>query len=96
MLLFVRMAERGSFAAAAEQLGVARSAVTRQIAALETHLGVKLMARSTRRLTLTTAGAAYLEQRWVILNRDHSGAGVSDYPLTLAARHLRTDHPAPA
>jgi DNA-binding transcriptional LysR family regulator len=68
MALFVRVAERGSFAAAAEQLGVARSVVTRQIAALETHLGVKLMARSTRRLTLTTAGAAYLEQCRVILN----------------------------
>jgi DNA-binding transcriptional LysR family regulator len=68
MNLFVRVAERGSFAAAAEQLDVARSVVTRQIAALETHLGVKLMARSTRRLTLTSAGAAYLEKCRVILN----------------------------
>ena len=65
---FMRVAERGSFAAAAEQLGVARSVVTRQIAALEAHLGVKLMARSTRRLTLTTAGAAYLEKCRVILH----------------------------
>lgn len=48
MQLLVRVAERGSFAAAAEQLGVARSVVTRQIAALETHLSVKLVARSTR------------------------------------------------
>ncbi len=68
MRLFVQVAERGSFAAVAEHIGVARSVVTRQIAALETHLGVKLMARSTRRLTLTTAGAAYLEQCRVILN----------------------------
>ncbi len=68
MSLFVRVAERGSFAAAAEQFGVARSVVTRQVAALETHLGVKLMERSTRRLTLTSAGAAYLEKCRVILN----------------------------
>jgi DNA-binding transcriptional LysR family regulator len=68
MYLFVRVAERGSFAGVADQLGVARSVVTRQIAALETRLGVKLMARSTRRLTLTTAGAAYLEQCRVILH----------------------------
>lgn len=68
MTLFARVVEQGSFAAAAEQLGVARSVVTRRIAALETHLGVKLMARSTRRLTLTTAGAAYLERCRVILN----------------------------
>ncbi|MDQ5907923.1 MAG: hypothetical protein QG599_13 [Pseudomonadota bacterium] len=68
MNLFIRVAERGSFAAVAEQFGVARSVVTRQIAALETHLGIKLMVRSTRRLTLTSAGATYLEKCRVILN----------------------------
>ena len=68
MKLFVRVAELGSFAAVAQQLGVARSVVTRQIAALEAHLGVKLMARSTRRLSLTSAGTAYLEKCRVILN----------------------------
>jgi DNA-binding transcriptional LysR family regulator len=49
-------------------MGLARSAVTRQIAALEQHLGIKLMVRSTRRLMLTSAGAAYLEKCRVILN----------------------------
>jgi DNA-binding transcriptional LysR family regulator len=68
MQLFVRVAELNSFSAVAQQLGVARSVVTRQIAALEQHLGLKLMARSTRRLTLTSAGAAYLEKCRVILN----------------------------
>lgn len=68
MKLFVRVAELGSFAAVAQQLGVARSVVTRQIAGLEAHLGIKLMARSTRRLSLTSAGTAYLEKCRVILN----------------------------
>lgn len=68
MRLFVRVAELGSFAAVAQQLGVARSVVTRQVAGLEAHLGVKLMARSTRRLSLTSAGTAYLEKCRVILN----------------------------
>ena len=68
MRLFLRVAELGSFSAVALQAGVARSVVTRQIAALETHLGVKLMARSTRRLALTSAGTAYLEKCRVILN----------------------------
>jgi len=68
MHLFVRVAELGSFSAVAQQLGVARSVVTRQVAALETHLGVKLMVRSTRRLALTSAGTAYLEKCRVILN----------------------------
>ena len=68
MRLFVRVAELGSFSAVAQQLGVARSVVTRQVAALETHLGAKLMVRSTRRLSLTSAGTAYLEKCRVILN----------------------------
>ena len=68
MRLFVRISEMGSFAAVAQQLGVARSVVTRQVAGLEAHLGVKLMARSTRRLTLTSAGTAYLEKCRIILN----------------------------
>ena len=62
MHVFVRVAELGSFSAVAQQLGVARSVVTRQIAALEEHLGVKLMVRSNGRMTLTSAGAAYLEK----------------------------------
>lgn len=62
MRLFVRVAELGSFAAVAQQLNVARSVVTRQVAALEAHLGTKLIARSTRRLSLTSAGASYLEK----------------------------------
>lgn len=68
MHVFVRVAELGSFSAVAQQLDVARSVVTRQVAALEEHLGAKLMERSTRRLTLTSAGAAYLEKCRVILN----------------------------
>lgn len=68
MQLFVRVAELGSFAAVASQLGVAPSVVTRQVAALEMHLGCKLMERSTRRLRLTSAGTAYLERCRVILN----------------------------
>ncbi len=68
MHLFVRIAELGSFTAVAEQMDLARSVVTRQIAALEEHLGVKLMVRNTRRLSLTSAGSAYLEKCRVILD----------------------------
>ena len=68
MRLFVRVAELGSFSAVAKQTAVARSVVTRQVAALEAHLGVKLLARSTRRISLTAGGAAYLEKCRVILN----------------------------
>jgi len=68
MRLFVRVAELGSFSAVAQQMNVARSVVTRQVAALEAHLGAKLLARSTRRLSLTSAGASYLEKCREILS----------------------------
>ncbi|MGY6553388.1 MAG: LysR family transcriptional regulator [Wenzhouxiangella sp.] len=67
MQLFVRVTELGSFAAVAQQRGVARSLVTRRIAALESHLGVKLLARSTRQLSLTSEGADFLERCRTIL-----------------------------
>lgn len=79
---FVRVVELGSFAAVANQLGVARSVVTRQIAGLEDHLGIKLLVRSTRSLTLTSAGSAYLEKCRVILDLVESAeAGVMEERL---------------
>lgn len=83
MNLFVRVADLGSFAAVANQLGVARSVVTRQIAALEEHLGVKLMVRTTRQLTLTTAGTSYLQKCRTILDLiDAAEADVMEERLT--------------
>lgn len=66
---FVRVANTGSFTAAADQMNLARSVVTRQIAALESSLGVILLNRSTRKLSLTTAGTLYLRQCRDILDR---------------------------
>jgi len=83
MRVFVRVAELNSFSAVAKQLGVARSVITRQVAALEIHLGTKLMARSTRRLTLTSEGASYLEKCRVILNLvDAAETGIAQERLT--------------
>lgn len=59
---FLSVAERGSFAAAGQALGRDPTVVSRRILALETRLGVRLLTRSTRRVALTEAGAAYLER----------------------------------
>lgn len=75
MRMFVRVAEMGSFSAVAQERDVARSVVTRQVAGLEAHLGAKLIARSTRRLSLTGAGAAYLERCREILNLVEAAEG---------------------
>jgi DNA-binding transcriptional LysR family regulator len=57
--LFLDVAHRGSFAAAAKQRDLDPSSVSRAIAALEERLGVRLFQRTTRTLTLTEAGALY-------------------------------------
>ena len=58
---FVSVATRGSLTAAANAEGVAPALMGRRLDALEAHLGVKLMVRTTRRISLTTEGSAYLE-----------------------------------
>jgi DNA-binding transcriptional LysR family regulator len=58
---FVRVATAGSFSAAAKQLGISRALVSLHVTDLEKRLGVRLLNRTTRCLTLTEAGANYLE-----------------------------------
>lgn len=60
--MFVEVACCGSFAEAARRLRVPSATVSRRVQQLETHLGVRLMQRSTRQLTLTTAGQAFHER----------------------------------
>ena len=62
MRTFSRVADAGSFSAAARQLGVAPSSVSRQINDLEEALGVRLFNRTTRKLSLTEAGQIYYER----------------------------------
>jgi DNA-binding transcriptional LysR family regulator len=57
--LFCKAAEAGNFTAAAEALGITPAAVSRSIGRLEARLGVKLFARTTRRVSLTDDGRAY-------------------------------------
>jgi DNA-binding transcriptional LysR family regulator len=59
---FIRVAEAGSFSAAARQNGMKQSAVSQQIAALEEVLGVVLLHRTTRKMALTAQGLHYLQQ----------------------------------
>lgn len=59
---FIEVVQAGSFAAAARQLDLDPSAVSRTVAALEAELGVRLFQRTTRRLAPTEAGAAYFER----------------------------------
>lgn len=76
---FVAVTESGGFASAARRAGVATSSLTRQVDSLEAALGVVLLNRSTRRLTLTPAGESYLPRAVRILSEvDEVNRSVSE------------------
>jgi DNA-binding transcriptional LysR family regulator len=60
--IFVRVAELGSFTLAADQLGLAKGGISSAVQQLETHLGTRLLHRTTRRVTLTPDGEQFLER----------------------------------
>ena len=62
MAVFARVIDAGSFTAAAAQLGMSKSAVSKAISALEDRLGARLLNRTTRRLALTEVGRAFYER----------------------------------
>lgn len=60
--VFARVADSGSFSRAARELGLSQPSVSRIVGELEARLGVKLLLRTTRRVTPTDAGVAFLER----------------------------------
>jgi len=60
--VFVRAAESGSFSRAARELGLSQPSISRIVSDLEARLGVRLLLRTTRRITVTEAGALFLER----------------------------------
>ncbi len=91
---FVAVATRGSLAAAARAEGVAPAIMGRRLDALEERLGVKLMVRTTRRLTLTHEGSAFLEDcQRMLSDLAQAEASVSAGGLK-ATGHLRITAPA--
>ncbi|MFA7386147.1 MAG: LysR family transcriptional regulator [Thiohalobacteraceae bacterium] len=65
---FMRVVETGSISAAAERLGIAKSAVSRRLSDLEARLGVQLFRRTTRRLDITDSGRGFYERCLRILS----------------------------
>lgn len=73
---FVRVAELGSFTAAAHALGLPKSTVSRRVAQLEERLGARLLHRTTRQLTLTDLGRVYLGHCQAVLAAAESADAV--------------------
>ena len=91
---FVSVATKGSLTAAAKAEGVAPAIMGRRLDALEEHLGVKLLVRTTRRITLTHEGSAFLEDcQRLLADVANAEASVSEGGVK-ASGHLRITAPA--
>lgn len=75
MLFFAEVVERGGFAAAGRHLGVPKSRLSRRVAELEARLGVRLLQRTTRKLSVTEVGELYL--RHCVAVRDEAEAAAA-------------------
>ena len=91
---FVAVATKGSLTAAAQAEGVAPAVIGRRMDALEERLGVKLLLRTTRRITLTHEGSAFLEDcQRLVADFNNAEASVSAGGVK-ASGHLRITAPA--
>lgn len=85
MRVFQKVIDEGGFAAAARALDLSPAVVTRLVADLEAHLGTRLLHRSTRRLSLSVAGEAYLARlRLILQDIDEADQAVSSHTHELA------------
>jgi DNA-binding transcriptional LysR family regulator len=82
LAVLVAVIDHGSLAAASRRLRQSPPAVTRALAALEDRVGVRLVERTTRRLSVTEAGRAFAERARVLLNEyDSAVTGLAEAPL---------------
>ena len=89
--VFVRIAETGAFARAADSLAIPRPTVTKLVQDLEAHLGTKLLQRTTRRVSVTAEGAAYYERAARLLGElEEMDANAASARVQLRGR-LRVD-----
>ncbi|MGA0611490.1 LysR family transcriptional regulator [Caldimonas sp. KR1-144] len=91
---FVAVATKGSLTAAANAEGVAPAVIGRRIDGLEARLGVKLLVRTTRRITLTHEGSAYLEDCQRLLSDLANAEAAVSAGGVKASGHLRVTAPA--
>ncbi|MBC2768371.1 LysR family transcriptional regulator [Pusillimonas minor] len=93
MQAFAKSVEAGSFSAAAEALAMSPQLVGKHVQALELHLGVRLLNRTTRRQRLTEAGEAFYERVKIILAEVDAAEGVAAQSLGTPRGRLRINAP---
>jgi len=93
MSVFERVAERGSFAGAAQDVGLSPSAVSKLVSRLEIRLGVRLINRTTRHLALTSEGETYLKRSREILTAIEAAESEIASTRVSPRGHLRVHAP---
>lgn len=93
MAVFLAVVEEGDFSAAARRLRMTPSAVSKIVGRLEARLGVRLLQRSTRSISLTSEGSAYAESSRRILG-DMEDAEVAIQPGAVPRGRLRVSLPS--
>jgi DNA-binding transcriptional LysR family regulator len=91
--VFVQVVEQGGFARAGTALDMSNAVVSRHIADLESHLGARLLNRTTRRLSLTETGQAYLEKARQVLQMLDEADAIASADSKLARGTLRVFAP---
>ncbi len=94
LLIFARVAELGSFTAAAERLGRPKSTVSRRISALEEQLGERLLVRTTRQMQLTDFGRALLEHAQQVVQEVSAAWALSEQRKLEPSGRLRVSIPS--
>ncbi len=94
LAILVKVAELGGFSAAARSLGIAKSAVSRRVALLETELGVRLLTRSTRQVSLTADGLQVFEHARALVTAGEAALATLAGAGTRPRGTLRVNAPA--
>ncbi len=94
LLLFARVADLGSFSRAAERVGLPKSTVSRRIAELESHLGERLLLRTTRKLTVTDFGLSVLAHARQVVEEVEAAASLAQHRQVEPSGRLRVSMPA--
>jgi DNA-binding transcriptional LysR family regulator len=93
LLLFARVVDEGSFSRAAQRAGLPKSTVSRRIAALEGHLGERLLLRTTRKLTVTDFGHSVLDHARQVLAEVEAASALAQQRQVRPSGRLRVSMP---
>lgn len=93
LILFAHVVDSGSFARAAERVGLPKSTLSRRIGALESRLGERLLTRSTRRLAITEFGERILEHAHRLQEETEAAAAIAQFRQGAPRGVLRVSMP---